>query len=175
MGTYSESERHGIRCYYVFCHAAIEWYLEQRCIEVAKRAEREFVQRGRVRKALLGLAMCTDTQGSKNDAMKPTSVRVTQLVAQYFKKVEANHGIAERNVRALLHPIAVEASELDPPWLAEMTTLGSRRGENAHRALWGCFVSHTPNPQEAAELVQRLVRTPGGQGLKGLDALLDKK
>jgi hypothetical protein len=180
-GNYSDTQNTRTIAFRVLAHAEIEAFVEDRVEEAAAAALRGWAKSGISRRCLLALLAFSARDGegppSSLAAPQPSKVkewpeklelneRIRRIGATFFALIKRNHGIKEENLLALLLPIGVGASSLDPVWVADMTSFGELRGEAAHKSLAGRTVQQ-PDPKAELERVEGLVL-----GLEGVDELI---
>ncbi len=177
----SADQQEKVRAFYVFSHAAVERYLEDRSIALARRAVQLFVNSGTKRKAMLGLAMyCLPVKGDRDPPLRKASKfekRATlayQLLGFHTRAVQRNNGIKRNDLLSLVCPVGVDEDELDPVWLTFMDAFGGKRGLAVHDIGEEFHAKHSPDPQTARDEIRYLLDPPGFEGLNHLDALLDR-
>jgi hypothetical protein len=125
----------------VLACAAIEYYLEVRCEEVALRKFAAWRTSTPRVPSLTIIGLLAFSGREHKDADESVSTASTQLVTcveraknVYIAFVKTkNHGIREKNLSLLLLPLGIEASAIDPLWLIEMDQFGKDRGDVAHK------------------------------------------
>ncbi|MCJ8191067.1 HEPN domain-containing protein [Sphingomicrobium aestuariivivum] len=131
-----------LQSYIFLCHAIIEEYVEQLCLEVAKAARVQFVEEGLITKALVALiaAQVLQERGSGKASKKIGSELVRNLdefsreaFNRFNSVVSSNNGIKKENVRALFTPIGVDPMHVDTALVNAMDALGTERGGIAHK------------------------------------------
>ncbi|MGH8604987.1 MAG: hypothetical protein ACREXR_20040 [Gammaproteobacteria bacterium] len=85
-------------------------------------------------------------------------------VTSHSRVIRTNHGVRERTLVKLLAPLGVKAGDLDPKWVADIDSFGSRRGATAHSSVGALAI---PDPVQERKDVTALV-----DGLAGVDKLL---
>lgn len=158
--------------YRVLAHAEIESYLEDRAYETALSAIREWEQKQKLSKILLGLlAFSGQKMEEPPDSLSPDqssqasiwdgkirmSNKITSAMNAFTYAVINNHGIKEKNVLRLLLPIGIEAEELDPLLLTDLNSFAKLRGEAAHLSAAKYRAKQQMNPKDELRTVMSLV------------------
>lgn len=182
-GVYVDQERVEVLAlsFRVLSHAEMEAYFEDRVIEVAKRALASWKAEKHVSGALLSLLAFSDRQmrkppetlaapGANKEKVWPTlldpSFRVEECVSSFVGCVSReNHGIREHNLLAMLLPVGIQHSDLDPVLVAAFDSFGRSRGEAAHTST---ATKKGVDPKDERETVRHLVHE-----IAALDACLD--
>lgn len=167
-GSYGPKQIDATLAFRLLAHAEIEACIEDLARDVVNGCYATFTQHGRV--AIPVAALCA-TYGGKllkvdRSASEPLSDIVNSSVSSHYQEIRNNHGIKEENVCKLLLPLGVKHSSLDPSWLANLTSFGSRRGDAAHRS-YGSQIQ--PDPVQERLDVRRIV-----DGLTFVDGELRK-
>jgi hypothetical protein len=169
--------------YRVLAHAEIEAYFEDRALEVANRASLAWEKTMHISK----VSLCLLAFSGREMALPPETLdpptenkrkawpmmldvgeRLTPVVAAYNYYVRReNHGIKEKNLLALLLPIGVDPTKLDPTFLAGIESFGSMRGQTAHTSSQ-VAIRRAVDPKEELNRVESLL-----PGIEAIDALLD--
>jgi hypothetical protein len=169
--------------YRIMAHAEIEAYIEDRVLEVLAAARRAWEESGHVSRPLLALLAFSGDSTSKppesllpaNDNQKKNwpllldiGEKLRPVLAKFYKHVRLeNHGIKEKDLLALLLPIGIEHSKLDPQFLISMNEFGTQRGAGAHQSRSAARQAASP----AAE-IDRITNVL--TGLEILDALINE-
>lgn len=120
-------------------------------------SHKTFAQQGRINVPIAALCANYGTDLLKRQdrhVREPLEAVVSDAVTKHHKKINDNHGIKERNVLSLFLPLGLKYSALDPIWLADLDSFGSRRGDTAHRS-YGSQVQ--PDPVQERVDVRRII------------------
>lgn len=180
---YSDKKITQFIAYRVLAHAEIEAYLEDRVLEAARYAIKDWKDKGKVHRILLSLlAFCGHTMELPPTTLNPKKPSKTipeeklklekklDLASNAFTRcIKENHGLKEANILALLLPIGIDSDELDPAWLSTMNTFGEKRGVAAHMSSTSYKVAQPPNPKIEFDTVNEII-----EGLKNIDELINK-
>jgi hypothetical protein len=143
LGNYPDPDRVQLqaRGFLVLSHAAVETYLEDWAKDIAKAAEAVWIKRQRVAPPLAYLVGSLGERaktveslalaGGKDSRNRFADV-VLKLFPAFYKRVNENNGIKEKNVLKLFDPLGIEAAAFTATLLPNLDTLGKRRGEHAH-------------------------------------------
>ncbi len=149
-GAYEDQEGVSTRAlaYRVLAHAEIEAFFEDRALEPVARAQVVWESTRHVSHVALCLvgfcgkemALPPATLEAPNDNKRkswPAQVDIGQrllpIIATFHRHVRnENHGIKEKNLLALLLPIGIAFSKIDPAFLTDMESFGAMRGLAAH-------------------------------------------
>lgn len=186
VGHYEDSDQVTVLSlsFRVLAHAEIEAYLEDRVVEVAKGAASAWKANQALCRALLSLIAFSGRQMQlPPESLTPPSdnkvkvwpslldpaERIRQCVTAFIKSVQLeNHGIRERNLLAMLLPVGIQHSELDPVLIADLDSFGVKRGEAAHTTSNPSVVTQALDPAGEYATVLGLIRN-----IEPLDAQLD--
>ena len=171
-GTYKDRVFTGVVAFRVLCHAAIEQYFEERSIEIAKNAFKQYRSTGLVSLpalALLGFSgrehrLPPATIDAPDPSMRKgwpsvidTKQRLNDCTRDYIHRVSVeNHGIREKNLLAMLVPIGVDPKKIDRLFLSEIDNFGSLRGDYAHTSPTVHTVKR-PDPKDALDKIVSLL------------------
>lgn len=140
FGTYSPSELVSIRAYYVLCHAEFEYFFEECATKKINSVMREFNRNSMPHMLLLSLTFAfiksdEDVLEAKKNSNLNGLLRIMRT--KYQKNVlDSNHGIKESNLIDIYSPLGIDIhSVLDGDVIAELSVLGAKRGDFAHKAL----------------------------------------
>ncbi len=185
-GVYADQERVATSAlaYRVLAHAEIESYMEDRALEAVNAARVAWEKHGHVsRVALCLVAFCGKEMALPPDSLEapnenkrkvwPALVNIGErlspvLSAFYHRVRNENHGVKEKNLLALLLPIGVDHSKLDPAFLTEIDSFGSLRGVAAHSSS-STAVQQAIDPAEELKRVAALL-----PGIEAIDALIEE-
>jgi hypothetical protein len=170
ISSYSESQLSRTAAYRVLAHAEIESYLEERAWEVVQNAKTLWDTSGRTTRTLIcllgfsGLTMDkpSDTLSRNNvtqdnhDKRLKISKKIVLSSNEFWKIIDNNHGVKEKNILALLLPIGIDTDNLDPAWLATMNTFGEKRGLVAHTSATSYMTIQTPDPANELNTVNQI-------------------
>lgn len=155
FGIYHDPARITVRAlsFRVLAHAEIEAYFEERTLEIANAALMAWSTQGHVSRTTLSLlgfsglnmALPPDTLEAPGENQRKSWPEKTQIETRLKNAVDAyvryvrvdNHGIRERQIMAMLLPIGIAPSDLDPLALADIDNFGRIRGEAAHSSTAG--------------------------------------
>jgi hypothetical protein len=167
----------------VLAHAEVEAYFEDRVLEVAASARAAWEQRARVTRVALSLLAFS----GREMAMPPPSLEpptenkrkvwpaLLGLNERFSPQISAfnhyvrheNHGVKEKNLLALLLPIGVDHTRLDPTFMADVESFGSVRGQAAHTSSGA--LRQAVDPQQEFKRVMSLL-----PGIEAIDVQLDE-
>jgi hypothetical protein len=170
ISSYSESQLSRTAAYRVLAHAEIESYLEERAWEVVQNAKTLWDTSGRTTRTLIcllgfsGLTMDkpSDTLSRNNvtqdnhDKRLKISKKIVLSSNEFWKIIDNNHGVKEKNILALLLPIGIDSDDLDPAWLADMNTFGEKRGLVAHTSATSYMTIQTLDPANQLNTVNQI-------------------
>lgn len=185
FGEYDDAALTTVRAlsFRVMAHAELEAYLEERSLEIANAAAVAWEAEQRVSLttlSLLGfsgqhLSTPPDTlkaPGQNQEKSWPDKTqigkRLKTAMDAYVKYVRLdNHGVRERQLMAMLIPLGVAPSDLDPLAVADIDNFGRQRGEAAHSSTAGQMKIGI-DPKTEFEVVQNII-----DHLRSIDLLLD--
>jgi hypothetical protein len=145
LGTYPQPDRiqAQTRGYLVLCHAEIESYLEDWAKEIARATEIVWSSSRTVTEPLAFL-LATNSErldvpnslagANTKDSPQRLAEATVKLFQKFYKQVNDNNGIKERNVLALFCPLGIPATALGTTLLPNLDSLGRIRGTYAHRS-----------------------------------------
>lgn len=157
-------EQEMARAFAVFTHAEIEWYVERICIDFANKvlAEATNDKFSSSTLALLTFAAIEPLNGgqslSKKSGARSLTTRVGDASAKQRALAEENEGIREKHLSKLFVPLGMNASHIHSAWLADVDSLSSMRGAQAHMSRSEKRASHLAvNPSDLWQLCDRVV------------------
>jgi hypothetical protein len=170
ISSYSESQLSRTAAYRVLAHAEIESYLEERAWTIVIDAKTAWDTTGKTTRTLIcllgfsGLTMDkpSDTLSRNNvtqdnhDKRLKISKKIVLSSNEFWKIIDNNHGVKEKNILALLLPIGIDSDDLDPAWLATMNTFGEKRGLVAHTSATSYMTIQTPDPANELNTVNQI-------------------
>ena len=170
ISSYSESQLSRTAAYRVLAHAEIESYLEERAWTIVIDAKTAWDTTGKTTRTLIcllgfsGLTMDkpSDTLSRNNvtqdnhDKRLKISKKIVLSSNEFWKIIDNNHGVKEKNILALLLPIGIDSDDLDPAWLAIMNTFGEKRGLVAHTSATSYMTIQTPDPANELNTVNQI-------------------
>ena len=130
-------------------------------------------------RTLLGLLAFSDLKMEKPpNSMKPKkansqsswknkldiSIKINQSMDIFHKAIDNNHGIKEEHLLRLLLPIGFETKDLDPVWVADMSSFGEGRGKIVHTSA-SKWAKQQLDPKNELKTVKSLLRN----GIRLLD------
>lgn len=174
LGDYTARESDHIRAYRILVHAEFESYFEDKAVQIAENALKNYVRKrrtGRVLAALMTFSPLTPqtppSSLSPKGKFDDPDTRVYRVVAQFTKEVrDLNHGIKEANVISMLYPVGVKKTDLDPTFINTLTSYGHSRGLSAHQSV---RAQQPIDPVTELKIVSDLLKE-----VKSLDLLLQK-
>lgn len=156
----------------VLSHAEFESYFEDRAIELATVCHHAYRQRRHISPTTLAMIGFSgvNMQAPPRTASAPASkrdrdwnqltrldYRIGKSITTYNNQIQhQNHGIKEANLLAILLPLGMDISDIDPGLLTEFNNFGSQRGEAAHSSTVG-QVRTGVNPIDEYKRVQRIL------------------
>jgi len=141
-----------VRAYLLLSHAAIEDFVEQVALAVAKEAELRWLNNKRLSRPIVALLICYNADPvlpDHKDSSIDTSFDIIRNALssareRFSNDVFNNHGISLGYIRKLLYPIGIDISA-DPRLQASLATLSKERGAFAHTI---CIANHMA-PEDA--------------------------
>jgi hypothetical protein len=185
LGIYHDTARITVRAlsFRVIAHAEIESYFEERALEIANAAMTAWMTNNHVSPTTLSLlgfsghnmALPPDTLEAPGENQRKSWPEKTQIGTRLKNAVDAyvryvrvdNHGIRERQIMAMLLPIGIAPSDLDPLAIANIDNFGRMRGETAHSSTAGQLTVGI-DPEAEFKIVQEIVLH-----LDPIDSVLD--
>ena len=179
-GSYRGAERVHLRAisFRILVHAEVEFYLEDRALELLTSAWSQWQSARVPSDPILGLLAYggvetvlpprklggdPENQEAYDDVEEPLK-RAQNVWRATHKR---NHGIKEENVLALLLPLGIRADDVDTTLLADLSSFGGARGEVAHRSAVG--TTKRADPKDELDRANGLV-----DDLLSLDDVLSK-
>ena len=161
-GVYSERQYDMVRAFVVLAHAEVEHFLEELASDVLDAVKRRWDQSHSAGRCLSALLMYNDKRLPFPDALgkqqpKDSFEEVARGAIKKHREfvIRRNHGLKEANILHLYLPMGVLESDLDPLWLAAMTTFGARRGVVAHTS--AKRVQSPLDPEAARSMVRNVL------------------
>jgi RiboL-PSP-HEPN len=132
---YTDQELDWTRSYVVLVHAEIEMFCEDIALTRAQLAKEEFNKRQKVTPVLRKLVTyyVSRQRESWRETISPSTALVESAFASYKGEIDSNHGVKEKNLKILFHPLGI--MDIDAAWLAAMNSFGAKRGELAHKGI----------------------------------------
>ena len=143
LGQYAEFARvqAHTRAFLVLSHAEVESYLEGWAKEIARASEVVWASTAKMSAPLTYLVatlasrvVVSDTLQGKKDTPTNFSDTATKLFQGYYKRINDNNGIKERNFLRLFSPLGIPGTVLGTTLLPNLDTLGAIRGTHAHQS-----------------------------------------
>lgn len=169
--------------YRVLSHAEIESYFEDRVLQALDHARIAWEQDMQVSHITLGLlafsgkemrlppdTLSAPKANKQKDWAEHIDIkkRLSQVMSEFSNHIRnKNHGIKEKNLLAMLLPIGVNHTRLDPVFLADMDSYGGLRGAAAHSSSRKS-VRQVVDPAEELKRVEALL-----PGIESVDRLID--
>jgi len=131
------------RAFLVLSHAEIESFFEEWAREIARASEVVWLSSNKITEPLgFLLATLADrieipvTLVGPNIKDSPTRLAEASvnLFQRYYKQINANHGIKEKNVLGLLAPLGLPSAAVGSTLLPNLDYLGALRGTHAHNS-----------------------------------------
>jgi len=103
----------------------------------------------------------TDQKGSAPSTIgeiQETPFSLRALRSSHFEatqRIVSNKGIKTHNILAMFIPIGVRESDIDSDLLIDLNTLGTRRGDVAHKSIH--YATSLPDPADDKALVERII------------------
>jgi hypothetical protein len=135
----SRPEELAVAAFVVLLHGAVENFAEGLCLWVTSRVEEAWVSASpRVSKATAAVLLSTEVASSDVPSTLFDRIRLALSQAQSVAstRAEKNHGIAQKDLRALLEPVGISLPN-DPARLASLDLLVSIRHQWAHQYRFG--------------------------------------
>jgi hypothetical protein len=161
-GDYSPVQLDKTRGYRLLVHAEIEAFLEDRATDLASKAFNGWRTDSKPRHTITALlAFCRFAD--KNYGTLSECVGAAFATFNYI--IRHNHGIKEEDILRFLLAVGVEKAKLDATWLSTLSSLGTARGEIAHRSIR----AHQPiDPRTEYDTVTNKILP----GLQALDEIM---
>lgn len=147
LGEYSQEQQDNARAYVLLSHAEIESFLEEMSLQAGEAAV-SFIKSGKYNDLTMRYLYHA---GCDAVVSKQKHESIYGIVKAFFvfqrNEVAKNHGIKERNFRALFHYFLFD-KEIDSLsiLIPSLDSLGSRRGDYAHNSFLG--ISKIINPDD---------------------------
>lgn len=163
LGEYSDEELVRTDAYLAFCHAEIEYYLEQLVLRVLHWTER--LARSDTFDGA-GAALILYYRGDRDSVPSINKVPTLNVMRTQIMKFhsehsnfarEGNHGIKEKSVCKLFLPLGFRFDNVSSTLLAELDGLGSMRGKLAHQSVLESQRREIRDPALARQKVEGLV------------------
>jgi hypothetical protein len=109
----------------------------------------------------------SDQKGLPSELGTPTTPLniAGQVLGQYKRSDNNNHGIRISNILRILLPIGVRETEIDSAWLSTTDGFGAKREATEHSA----SITYTIDPQDDFQTVSQIMN-----GVRDLDLLLNQ-
>ncbi len=171
-GDYEDHVFEKTNAYKVLTHAEIEYYFEQSCLSIAKKAFKNWENTGKSSKCIVALV----SYYSGNRLTYPSSLSgsvnfhgvedyVKDAFTEYSRYVNSeNHGIKEKNIYQLCLPIGINIAEISGELLSAASSYGTERGGIAHTT--GRIIRRV-TPDEAMETTDNIL-----QHIKEFDSMI---
>ncbi len=157
----------------ILAHAEVESYFEDRVVEIAKTALKEWKQSGYVSRVTLHLVgfsgremglppetlQAPNLNKKKNwDEAINVSSRLENSVKDYVYKVtKQNHGIKEQNIMAMLLPVGFPPDRCDQLLITNLSQFGEDRGLIAHSS-GNTYVRQSVDPKDEYVRLEALLK-----------------
>lgn len=167
-GQYSATELDHARAFRVLVHAELEYFFEERALDIADRAFDLLRTKSRPSRPIIHLL--SNIVGSYTGLPTKLGTPTTSLsiagkvVQQYKHGINNNHGIRISNLLQILLPIGILESEIDSVWLSTTDGFGAKRGATAHSS----SIMYTIDPQDDFNTVTQIM-----SGVSDIDQLLN--
>jgi len=131
------------RGFLVLCHAEIETYLEEWAKEIALKSRQVWTSAGRVTTPFAFLLVTQDERlkipvtllsTAAKDTPQQLSDASVRVFNEFFRQINNNHGIKEKNLLALFAPLGLSAIALGSSLPPRLDYLGDLRGTHAHHS-----------------------------------------
>ena len=130
-----------VRSLLLLSHSAIEEYLEDLSRQMLTEAVDQLVNNRNVTISLLALLGYHKSNFAKKyryPLNTPSNYDAfVELAKEAFGKhknsIDSNHGIREKNIRGMLHPIGIDIDDFYNVLVATLDSFGQKRGAVAHR------------------------------------------
>lgn len=168
-GNYRSPERVHLRAlsFRILIHAELESFIEDRAMELFDVAWQAWIQDhvpSQVVVALLAFSGVSTQVPPGRLGHDPANQKAYNDLREPVQKAQAvwraahkdNHGVKEANVLALLLPLGIAPNDLDPTFLADLTSYGSDRGAAAHSS--SVKVKRATDPRVELERAQQLIK-----------------
>lgn len=117
-----------LRAIIVLSHAEIESYIEDLALMKIDKAETKWKKEKIADYSLAALFINND----KIDSRESSFTKSLQLISEYRKIIQDNHGIKEHNIRNMFGKIGYKIEDFDSGFIANLESFGSERGAIAH-------------------------------------------
>jgi hypothetical protein len=137
----SELEIMKVKSYVLICHSAFEQYIEDVCLEAAKKARVLYKHKGKITKTLVSLIASkvisdvSDKANRKLSAELASNIEIfsSEAFNRYRDIVNTNNGVTIRDLNQLLIPVGVDPSNTDVALMNTLDAFGKTRGDFAHK------------------------------------------
>ncbi len=150
-----------IKAYRFLIHAEIEFYFESVIKKVIKESVDKWLNNNEFKKPLLSILAFHNikfnnipTRASEINSGNDLTFRISRCVNDFKNIIKRNNGIKEENILPLLVNIGMDASELDPLLLNNLSSFGRNRGDIAHNSF---SVISLINPVDETDLVDKII------------------
>jgi hypothetical protein len=140
LGNYTKREIEFAEAYLLLCHAEIESFLEYKANELLQKVAAHW---GRTKisfslmcllGAIEGERKYNATQASDLAPSGKLAAAVTAAIGTHNHRIKSNNGIKENHFVNLFGPLGIRATDVTSIMLVELSTLGTRRGDIAHKS-----------------------------------------
>lgn len=162
-----EEQQDDVRACILLAHAEIEYYLEETASKLC-----EEINHGIQNRRYSDASMHFIYHAALKDAEfhSPGSIfNASSAYTNYFKNkvIHSNNGIKEKDLRHLFSPFIDIDHQVDPILLADLDSLGAKRGEGAHKGFLG--ISSAYNAFEIRKAIDDIIN-----GLRCFDGMICK-
>lgn len=131
------------RAFLVLCHAEFESYIEELARDITRSSESVWNKSGRLAVPLQFLFMSLGknivvpdkvTAGGK-DARQQLADEVVRLLQRFYKRLNDNNGLKEKNILSLFGPLGIPTGAFGPTLLPSLDSFGKLRGDHVHKSV----------------------------------------
>lgn len=139
LGVPSRQEELAVAAFVVLLHGAVENFAEGLCLWIAHRVEQSWLSKRRLSKATAAILLHTSVpvpRGPPDSFFDSVRLALSQALTDISGRVAQNHGVAQKDLRALLEPVGLTVNG-DPLKIASLDLLVSIRHQWAHQYRFG--------------------------------------
>jgi hypothetical protein len=124
----TQGQMDDLRAFTLLCHAEFEVYFESLAISILDRAKKRWDSK---HVANYNLA-CLFVNQDRIEKKQSVSTKIEKIYSDFRKSIEHNNGMKRDNILKLFEPLGYEEGDFDSAFLADIDSLGSKRGNFAH-------------------------------------------
>ncbi|MDR2903918.1 MAG: hypothetical protein LBU77_05375 [Clostridiales bacterium] len=112
----------------LLCHAEFEDYFESTAIRLLDEAKKKWNAKKVANFNLASLFIWHE----KIQTSDSSTTKAYRITSDFEKSIKNNHGIQEKNIRALFEPLGYKTDDFDSTFISDLSSFGKQRGETAH-------------------------------------------